>query len=141
MAINNYYHFEDRIYESKYYEAEPWQYAEERFRKKYTLHVEKSKRHYRQRPIPISYTAWLKQGADIPFHQDIEREPLLKVYISEEHYETLVKREQYLDNLERENKVLCKLQEAQIAEEHIRLKNPTVQKAWEKYKMLLELVK
>lgn len=139
MAITNYY-YNNRIYPNEYYRQEPHEYAEERFRKKYQLHVENSKRHYRHRSIPISYRDWLKDGAEIPFHQEVEREPLLKVYMSKEHYEQLVAREQHLEELEHNAKRLSKMERSQLLEQSIRINNPSVQKAYEKYQMLLKLV-
>lgn len=137
MAINS---PKDFYYYSKdYHQSEPWEVAEERFRKRFQMHVEKSKRHYRHRSAPISYRSWSE--ANIPYHQEIEKEPLLKVYISEEHYEHLVKREQQMEELERENFRFKRIENQTFNEMETRNKNPAVQIAYEKYKMLLELVR
>ncbi len=135
MAIN---FPKDFYYYSKDHNPlETWEVAEERFRKRFQMHVEKSKRHYRHRSAPISYRSWSE--ANIPYQQEIEKEPLLKVYVSEEHYERLVKREQEIEELERENFRFKKIENETFNEMGVRNKNPAVQKAYEKYKMLLEL--
>jgi hypothetical protein len=140
MAIINPY-YNSRIYPDKYYQQEPREYAEERFRKKYELHVEKSKRHYRHKSAPISYRDWYQNGGSIPLNVEYEREPLLKVYVSQEHYDALVERERYLETVEQENRELSRVREDQFQEAMIRNRNPAVKQAYEKYKMLLELVR
>lgn len=139
MAIINPYQYNDRIYPKEYYQQEPREYAEDRFKKKYQVHVEKSKKHYRHKSPPISYRDWYSSGGNIPFNVEYEREPLLKVYISEEHYQALVAREQYLETVEDENKKLTRIREDQFQEAMIRNRNPAVKKAYEKYQMLLKL--
>lgn len=141
MAINFPKDFYNQYYTKDYYQSEPWEVAEERFRKRFQLHVEKSKRHYRHRPVPISYRSWSEANIPIPFEQEMQRESLLKVYISEEHYEYLVKREQQLEELERENHRFRKIERDTIDEMSVRTKNPAVQKAYEKYQMLLRLAR
>lgn len=138
MAINFPKDFYNQYYTKDYYQSEPWEVAEDRFRKRFQLHVEKSKRHYRYKPVPISYTAW---DQNIPINHDVERESLLKVYISEEHYEYLVKREQQLEELERENHRFRKIERDTLDEMSARASNPAVQKAYEKYQMLLRLAR
>lgn len=122
-----------------YFQREPWEVAEERFRKRFELHVEKSKRHVRYKPVPISYRSWSEANMPVPFDQDFSKEPLLKVYISEDHYEQLIKREQQFEEIERENYRLTNMERNALEEKNIRAKNPAVDKAYEKYKMLLEL--
>ncbi len=141
MALTKPYFYNDRIYPDSYYRQEPREYVEERFRKKYTLRVETSKRYYRQRAVPVRYTDWLQGGGPVPFHQEVEREPLLKVYISKEDYDNLVEKERYVEDLESEVKHLDKLRRELLEEASIRSKNSAVQKAYEKYQMLLELSK
>ncbi len=141
MALTKPYFYNDRIYPDEYYRQEPREYAEERFRKKYTLRVETSKRYYRHRAVPVRYAEWLRDGGNIPFHQEVERESLLKVYISKEDYDHLVEKEKYLEDLEQEVKDLDKLRRQVYEEASIRNKNSAVQKAYEKYQMLLELSK
>lgn len=133
------YFYNDRIYPNEYYREEPREYVEERFRKKYTLRVETSKRYYRQRAVPVRYTDWLQDGGPVPFHQEVERESLLKIYISREDYDKLLEKERYMEDLESEVKDLDKLRRQVYEEASLRSKNPAVQKAYEKYQMLLEL--
>lgn len=137
MAINYPKDFYSQYLTKDYYQKEPWEVAEERFRKRFELHVEKSKRHYRHRPVPVSYRSWSE--ANIPYQQEIEKEPLLKVYISKEHYEQLIKSEQQAEDLERENFRFRRIERETLDEMVTRNKNPAVQKAYEKYRMLLEL--
>lgn len=128
-----------QYYKKEYYQQDPYEHAEERFRKRYELHIEPSKRHYRHRSVPISYQHWIKDGSINPFHQEVEREPLLKVYISKDRYEFLVKREHTVEELEQENYRLKRVEDSFYKEMAVRNSNDTVKKAWEKYQMLLEL--
>ncbi len=139
MAIENPYFYNDRVYPDEYYRREPRELIEERFRKKYTVHVEPSKRHYRHRSIPLSYNRWLEQGAGIPFQQEVEREPLLKVYVSKDNYEKLIETDQLVEELKQQSRDLHQMKQERQKEAHIRSSNPAVQKAYEKYQMLLKL--
>lgn len=138
MAINYPKDFYSQYLTKDYYQKEPWEHAEERFRKRFELHVEKSKRHYRHRAVPISYQAW---NQTLPVNHEYEREPLLKIYISNEHYEQLVKGEQQLEELERELRTLRNKEQDRIDEMNVRTNNPALRKAWENYQMLLTLVR
>lgn len=138
MAINYSNDYCKDSFYNNYYQSEPWEHAEERFRKRFELHVEKSKRHYRHKPIPISYQAW---NQTLPINHEYEREPLLKIYISNEHYEQLVKGEQQSEELERELRTLRNKERDRIDEMNVRTNNPALRKAWENYQMLLTLVR
>ena len=104
------------------------------------LNVEKSKRHYRTRSVPINYRDWQLGGGHIPFHQEVEREPLLKIYISEDNYTRLIESERRVEELDYRSKELESLRHKLLVEAEIRRKNPALQKAWEKYQMVLGLV-
>ena len=126
-----------QLFNNKFYEQEPWEVAEERFRKRFEMHVETSKRNYRYRPVPINYKMW---DQNLPVKHDVEREALLKVYISKDNYERLVKGEQQIEQLERENYRFRRLEEKNFDEMAARNNNPALKKAWDNYQLLLKLV-
>ncbi len=87
----------------------------------------------------IAYRDWLADGGPIPFHQTVEHEPYVEMYIPQHRFRQLVELdEDYTDACRRasnSNAVIAQLQE----EERIRNSNPSVKAAYEKYKMLLEI--
>lgn len=95
------------------------------------------KQHYRRRPL--RYTDWLANGSPVPFEQEIDREPMVEMYIPQDKFRRLVEREQEFRDLVRGNEEANYRLRKSIEEEHIRNSNPAVKNAYEKYQMLLEL--
>jgi hypothetical protein len=95
------------------------------------------KQYYRRRPI--RYTDWLTSGGPVPFDQEVDREPMVEMYIPQDKFRRLVEREQeFRDMVGRNQEMFEKIQRDRI-DEAVRKSNPAVAKAYEKYKMLLEL--
>ncbi len=109
-----------------------------RFLDRYESHAGPSHKLYAKRQV-VAYRDWLADGGPIPFHQDVEREPYVEMYIPQHRFRQLVELDQDYDDLCRQasnsNAVIAQMRE----EEHIRNSNPSVKAAYEKYKMLLEI--
>ena len=97
------------------------------------------KLYYRRRPL--RYTDWLDSGAPIPFDQEVDREPMVEMYIPQEKFRRLVEREQEFRDLVNRNQDLFEKIQDQRADEAVRKSNPAVEKAYRNYQMLLELAR
>ena len=93
------------------------------------------------RRIPISYRDWQDRGAYIPFHQEVEREPMVKMYMPKHRFRELVEREDYLTRLEQDRNYNQSVVNMLRADERVRDENPAVAKAYRNYLMLLELAR
>ena len=138
MAMNSPKDFYNEYFTNGSIGKDPWPRAEEQFRQQFQLRVETSKRHFTHRSAPMNYYQWDKTRA---IDYEIEREALLKVYISKDHYEQLVKREQQLDHTERDYRRLRDLEREICSEQLIRTANPAAQKAWDRYQLLLNTIR
>lgn len=108
-----------------------------RFLRKYEATAGMSHRMYAKRQ-PIRYTDW---KGDIPFYQEVEKEPYVEMYIPQHRFTELVEQEKYLSYLEQTAESSKNLVDGLRRDERIRNENPSVQKAYEKYLMLLELAR
>jgi hypothetical protein len=111
------------------------------FCKKYQAQAELSRHKVYARPVPVRYTDWLKDGANIPFHQEIEREPMVEIYIPQDKFRDLVERDRWLGKMEQEAQYYKQKYLQEIEDDKIRHRNPAVKKVWEQYQMLLELAR
>ncbi len=111
----------------------------DRFLKKYESRASVSQRERYYKRIPISYKDWIDDGGLIPFDQHVEPEPMIEMYIPKHRFQDLVEREKIIRRIEEENYDLKHIVERQQEEARIREKNESVRKAFEKYKMLLDL--
>jgi hypothetical protein len=111
----------------------------DRFLKKYESRASISQRERYYKRVPLSYTDWLKDGANIPFHQEVEHEPMIEVYIPKHRFQDLVEREKIIRRIEEENCDLKYMVEQQENDNRIRNENPAVKKAWDNYQLLLNL--
>jgi hypothetical protein len=111
------------------------------FLKKYQAEAGLSKNKVYARRKPIRYQDWLSEDAGIPFHQEIEREPLVEMYIPQDKFRDLVERDRWVGKLEGEAEYYRKRYMQEIEDDKVRSQNPAVKKAWEQYQMLLELAR
>lgn len=113
----------------------------EQFLKKYQAQAELSRNKVYAKPVPICYQDWLKDGASIPFHQEIEREPLVEINMPQEKFRDLVERDRWVGQMEAEARYYKERYMQEVEDDKVRHRNPTVKKAWEQYQMLLELAR
>ena len=71
----------------------------------------------------------------------VEREQYYEINSPQHRFKELVERDRYMDELEEECRRYQNDRERQNRDADVRAKNATVQKAWDKYKMLLELAR
>ncbi len=97
------------------------------------------KLYYKRRPL--RYTDWLADGSPIPFEHEVDREPMVEMYMPQDKFRRLVEREQeFRDLVNRNQDMFDKIQQDR-ADDAVRRSNPAVATAYEKYRMLLELAR
>lgn len=97
------------------------------------------KLYYRRRPI--RYTDWLADGSPLPFDQEVDREPMVEMYMPQDKFRRLVEREQEFRDMVSRNQDLFEKIQNDRADEAVRKENPAVEQAYRKYQMLLELAR
>lgn len=111
------------------------------FLSKYEARADLSRDMQYYRRQPIQYRDWLSDGAPMPFHQEVEREPMVEVNLPQHQFRRLVEREgEYQDMINR-NQHLFDMINDQRAEERVRRENPAVEQAWQRYRLLLEIAR
>ena len=132
------YYYNNTIYNAPQVTAED---ETNNFLKKYEAQAGLSRNKLYARRLPIRYNDWLHEGGPIPFHQEVEREPMIEMYVPQEKFRDLVERERWLTELEGEARYYKQIVEQWRADERVRDRNPAVQKAWRNYITLLELAR
>lgn len=111
------------------------------FLKRYDASAGLSRHKMYARRIPVRYNDWLKDGGPIPFEQNIEREPMVEMYIPQDRFRDLVEKERWVGKVEQEAHYYKKRYMQEVEDDKVRSRNPAVKKAWEHYQMLLELAR
>lgn len=111
------------------------------FLKKHEASAELSRKKLYYKRIPIKYHDWLKDGSNVPFDLNVEREPCVEINIPQHQFQSLVEREKLYDHLEQEVSYYKNIVNQYRADERVRDNNPAVKKAWMNYLMLLELAR
>jgi hypothetical protein len=108
------------------------------FLKRHEATGEISRRRFYAKRAPIGRVDW--SVGTIP---DIlvEREPMVEINMPKHRFQDLVERERFYSQVERESEYYKRIVDQYRNDERIRDRNPTVQKAYEKYLMLLELAR
>jgi hypothetical protein len=108
------------------------------FESKFAARIEDS-REYRQyaRRMPSFDQGWDKLSMDI----STEVVPMKAVHLPAEALDKLVAEIAYLDRLLEEQHYIKRQVQQMHADAQVRGQNPSVQRAWEKYQILLELVR
>jgi hypothetical protein len=129
-------------YDNYYYREKHTPSAEEqvdRFLKKYESRAGLSSRELYYKRQPLRYTDWIANGSNIPFHQEIEKEPMVEMYIPQHRFQDLVERERMVDEINDQNRRYRQLLDQLDEDARIRNSNPTLKKAWDNYQLLLGL--
>lgn len=108
---------------------------------KYNAQADLSRHKLYARPKLIRYQDWLKDGANIPFEQEIDREPMVEIYMPQDKFRDLVERDRWVGQMEAEARYYKQRYMQEIEDDKIRHQNHAVKKAWEQYQMLLELAR
>ncbi len=107
------------------------------FKKRYEADIKESRTRYAVYHRP-NYNDWNSTASAYIEHN---YKQAVDVTLTQEHFHKLVEREYHFTELERNHNFAQELIDRQREEHRIRLDNPAVQKAYEKYQMLLELVR
>ncbi len=129
-------------YDNYYYREKHTPSAEEqvdRFLKKYESRAGLSSRELYYKRQPLRYTDWIANGSNIPFHQEIEKEPMVEMYIPQHRFQDLVERERMVDEINDQNRRYRQLLDQLDEDARIRNSNPALKKAWDNYQLLLGL--
>ncbi len=94
--------------------------------------------HRRHRSVKFNY-ADIDQAFDSLAVLPFEEEPYVEILIPQDRFHHLVEMEEYSGRREHEYNWAQEEQKRQHRERWIRQKNPAVQKAWERYQLLLGL--
>ena len=107
------------------------------FESKFEARIENS-REYKQYTRRMPYYMW---DGKLPLDTDVEVVPMKAIHLSSDNLERLIRDQERLDQLLDEQlyekQVLAKLRK----DEQVRNNNPAVEKAYQKYVMLLELAR
>lgn len=83
----------------------------------------------------------LKNDALLPFEAELEREPMVEIYMPQDNFRDLVEKDRWAGKLSQEVHYYKQRYLEEIEDDKIRHRNPAVRKAWEQYRMLLELAR
>jgi hypothetical protein len=110
------------------------------FLKKYEAIAEQSRDKFYAKHEPISYRPW---DSNYISYEDlrVKRDPYIEVSMPEHRLGELVEKERWFDKVADDCEYYKAIVKQHRDDELIRNKNPAVQNAWEKYQMLLRLVK
>lgn len=111
----------------------------DRFLKKYESSAGLSTRKLYYKRMPVRYTDWINNGGPIPFDQEIDKEPMVEMYIPQHRFQDLVEREYKFDSAQDEVRYYKEIINDLAKEERMRSNNPALKKAWENYQLLLRL--
>jgi hypothetical protein len=101
--------------------------------------LSRGKMYYKRQPI--RYTDWIKDGSPMPFDLTVDQEPYVEINIPQHRFKELVEQEKYKRYLEERADYDARIVDSLRKDERVRDSNPAVQKAYEKYLMLLELAR
>lgn len=110
------------------------------FLKKYEAIAEKSRDKYYAKREPISYRPWDTNAISYEDFR-VNREPYVEVSMPEHKLNELVEKERWFEKVADDCEYYKTIVKQHRDDEIVRSKNPAVQTAWEKYQMLLRLVK
>jgi hypothetical protein len=119
------------------------QWAEEQprdlkyFESKFDARIEDSKE-YKQYVRRMHYADW---DGKIPFNVEAQVVPMKCIHLTSENLERLVREQEFMEHLEKDAEYGKKLWRKELKDNAVREANPAVEKAYQKYLMLLELAR
>jgi hypothetical protein len=130
----------NRYREYEHYNRSP-EDETEAFLKRFEAQAELStrKRYYKRKPYnPLDFDYYSKTAMQT---LQAEVEPMVEVNIPQHRFTELVEKERYKRYLEERADYDARIVEMLRQDERVRDRNPTVQKAYQKYLMLLEMAR
>ena len=116
----------------------------DKFNQHYEMHVRPSNKKLRRVPRELQkFNMWDVKISDDMLYQDsvftVEEVDCVEILMPKDRLEELENLLHWFEDKEKHIKSYTDLIEIYRAEERVRIENPVVQKAYEKYRMLLEL--
>lgn len=116
----------------------------EHFLSKYEAHASLSDRKQYAKRIPMSVSDYHRYNTAMDVYQAesyMQREPYVEMYIPQHKFQEMIERDRYYNQLSQQVDYASKLIEDKLRDEAIHKTNPAVKKAYDKYKMLLEIAR
>ena len=107
------------------------------FESKFEARIEDS-REYKQYVRRMPYNMW---DGKIPFDTEVEVVPMKAIHLTTDNLERLVREQGRMEHLENDAEFGKKLWAQERRDSAVREANPSVEKAYQKYVMLLELAR
>ncbi len=92
-------------------------------------------------PRPPRLSDWQDLAQDYITHIRFERKPYVEMLIPQHRFQELVERDRHYTEMSRHNDYATSVVNQMVADEVVRKTNPTVEQAWRRYQMLLELAR
>jgi hypothetical protein len=105
------------------------------FESKFEARIEDS-REYKQYVRRMPYNMW---DGRVPFDAETKVVPMKCIHLTTDNLERLIREQERMEHLESDAEYGKKLWRQDSADRAVREANPTVEKAYQKYQMLLEL--
>lgn len=112
------------------------------FLHKYEAHASLSNRKHYAKRIPMSLSDYHRYNTAMDVYEyesHVQREPYVEMYIPQHKFQEIVERDKYFRQLEADMDYATRVVNQKMQDEIVRKNNPAVEKAFEKYKTLLEL--
>jgi hypothetical protein len=107
------------------------------FESKYEARITDSKE-YRQYVKRMPYNMW---DGKVPFDAEVQVVPMKAIHLTSDNLERLVREQERMEHLENDAEFGKKLWAQERRDSAVREANPSVEKAYQKYVMLLELAR
>ena len=107
------------------------------FESKYEARIEDS-REYKQYVRRMPYYMW---DGKVPLNTEVEVVPMKAIHLTRDNLERLIKEQDLMDKLMDDAEFGKKLWDKDRTDRAVRNSNPAVEKAYQKYVMLLELAR
>jgi len=125
------------MYKTAYQQPYEPPHDQKYFESKYEARIEDS-REYKQYVKQMPYYAW--DGKE-PFNAHVEVVPMKAIHLTTDNLERLVREQERIGYLEKDAEYGKKLWREESIDRSVRAANPSVEKAYQKYLMLLELAR
>ena len=108
-----------------------------RFQQRFEAHITESREYRRTVRTPIDYN-YYRLGT-VMYEMEHKVEQLMAIHLPKEQFDRLMDEQTRMDMWRKEAEYAKKFLSDLRRDEQVRKLNPAVQKAWDKYQMLLEL--
>lgn len=114
-----------------------------KFLHRYEAQASISNKQYARR-VPMSLSDYHRYNTAMDvydYETYVDREPYVEMLIPQHRFQEIIERDRYYSKLESELDYATRVVRQQAEDRLVRLQNPSVKNAYEKYKMLLEMAR